>query len=71
MDITTVEQVPDYRIVYRGPQRKIEYLISWGGYGDEQVETCNECVLLSLSRTTGSLFQLIVDLLPWLSPLTC
>jgi len=31
----TVEQVIDHRIVYRGRQKKIEYLIHWEGYGDE------------------------------------
>ena len=30
-----VEQVIDHRIVYRGRQKKIEYLIHWEGYGDE------------------------------------
>ena len=35
VDDCTVEQVLDHRTVYRGRQRKIEYLISWVGYGDE------------------------------------
>ncbi len=31
----TVEQVLDHRVVKRGHQRKVEYLIHWEGYGDE------------------------------------
>lgn len=31
----TVGQILDHRPVYRDRQRKVEYLISWFGYGDE------------------------------------
>ena len=59
----------DHRTVYRGHQRKTEYLISWIGYGDEHntwEPAKNVSNSAELVQDYWLTVQLIVDLLPWL-----